>query len=200
MHSNSTRDALARFETMIGMGMPNLSDKNIREMIARALDLVIQVDRLADGSRRLLAVTEVVGMEGSVVTTQDIFVSRDPRTIGTSKLREEGQPAPPGMFLQKFRRFRDRSLRAELADYAPWLRQAGWRVRYEALVTSATTMEGLALYLGVPYVAGAFDELPGLTRTWTGQPSDYRTIWTPEVEHAWNHEGGLELLKVWGYR
>jgi pilus assembly protein CpaF len=74
VHSNSTRDALARMETMIGMGMPNLSDKNIREMMARALDIVIQADRLPDGSRRVLAITEVTGMEGSVVTTQDIFL------------------------------------------------------------------------------------------------------------------------------
>jgi len=74
VHSNSTRDALSRFETMIGMGMPNLADKNIREMIARALDVIIQVDRLADGSRRLLAVTEILGMEGDIVTTQDLFV------------------------------------------------------------------------------------------------------------------------------
>ncbi len=74
VHSNSTRDALARMETMIGMGMPNLGEKNIREMMARALDLVIQADRLPDGSRRVLAITEVTGMEGSVVTTQDIFV------------------------------------------------------------------------------------------------------------------------------
>ena len=80
VHPNSTRDALARFETMIGMGMPNLSDKNIREMIARSLDVIIQVDRLSDGSRRMLALTEVVGMEGSVVTTQDIFVF-DQRTV-----------------------------------------------------------------------------------------------------------------------
>jgi len=74
VHSNSTRDALARMETMIGMGMPNLSDKNIREMMARAIDVIIQVDRLPDGSRRVLAITEVTGMEGSVVTTQDLFV------------------------------------------------------------------------------------------------------------------------------
>ncbi|MFZ5482450.1 MAG: CpaF family protein [Myxococcota bacterium] len=80
VHSNSTRDALARFETMIGMGVPNLSDRNIREMIARALDVIIQLDRLSDGSRRLLAVTEVVGMEGNVVTSQDIFVF-DQRTV-----------------------------------------------------------------------------------------------------------------------
>jgi pilus assembly protein CpaF len=74
VHANSTRDALARIETMIGMGMPNLSDKNIREMMARALDLVVQLDRLPDGTRRILGITEVTGMEGSVVTTQDIFV------------------------------------------------------------------------------------------------------------------------------
>lgn len=76
VHANTTRDALSRFETMIGMGMSNLADKNIREMIARALDIIIQVDRLADGTRRLLAVTEILGMEGDIVTTQDLFVFR----------------------------------------------------------------------------------------------------------------------------
>jgi pilus assembly protein CpaF len=80
IHSNTTRDALSRLETMVGMGMQNLSDKNIREMIARAIDVIVQLDRLPDGSRRIMAVTEVVGMEGSVVTTQDIFVF-DQRTI-----------------------------------------------------------------------------------------------------------------------
>ncbi len=74
VHSNSTRDAVARMETMIGMGMPNLSDKNIREMISRAIDLIIQADRLADGTRRVLAISEVTGMEGNVVTMQDVFV------------------------------------------------------------------------------------------------------------------------------
>ena len=73
VHSNTTRDALSRLETMIGMGMPNLSDKNIREMMARALDIVLQLDRLPDGTRRVVAMTEITGMEGSVVTTQDIF-------------------------------------------------------------------------------------------------------------------------------
>jgi pilus assembly protein CpaF len=80
VHSNSSRDALARFETMVGIGMPNMSDKSIRETIARALDLILQVDRLPDGSRRILSVTEVTGMEGPVITTQDIFVFEQ-RTI-----------------------------------------------------------------------------------------------------------------------
>jgi pilus assembly protein CpaF len=87
VHANTTRDALARFETMIGMGMPNLADKNIREMIARALDIIIQVDRLSDGSRRLLAVTEILGMEGDVVTTQDLFVFRQSGVDDDGKVR-----------------------------------------------------------------------------------------------------------------
>ena len=73
VHANSTRDALSRVETMVGMGMENTSDQRIREVIARALDLVVHLDRLPDGSRRLMAITEVLGMEGSVITTQDIF-------------------------------------------------------------------------------------------------------------------------------
>ena len=80
VHSNNTRDALARFETMVGIGMPNMSDKSIRETIARALDIIIQLDRLPDGTRRIMAVTEVTGMEGPVITTQDIFVFEQ-RTI-----------------------------------------------------------------------------------------------------------------------
>ena len=73
VHSNSARDGLSRIETMVGMGMPNLDDRHIRETIARSLDLVVHLDRLVDGSRRLMSVTEVVGMEGPTVTTQDIF-------------------------------------------------------------------------------------------------------------------------------
>ncbi len=87
VHANTTRDAVARFETMIGMGMPNLADKNIREMIARALDLIIQVDRLSDGTRRLLAVTEIQGMEGDVVTTQDIFQFKQSGVDDDGKVR-----------------------------------------------------------------------------------------------------------------
>ena len=73
VHSNSPRDCLARFETMVGIGMPNMGDKAIRETVARALDLVIQANRLSDGSRRVLSITEITGMEGTVITTQEIF-------------------------------------------------------------------------------------------------------------------------------
>jgi len=74
VHANSTRDGLSRVETMVGMGMANLTDQRIRELIARALDLVVHLDRLPDGSRRIMGITEVLGIEGTVITTQDIFV------------------------------------------------------------------------------------------------------------------------------
>ena len=73
VHANSPTDALARFETMVGIGMPNMGDKSIRETIARALDLIVQQARLSDGSRRIIGVTEVIGMEDEHILTQDIF-------------------------------------------------------------------------------------------------------------------------------
>ncbi len=87
VHANSARDCLARFETMVGIGMPNMSDKAIRETIARALDVIVQVDRLSDGSRRILSVTEVTGMEGPVITTQDIFVFEQKTIDENGKVR-----------------------------------------------------------------------------------------------------------------
>jgi len=74
VHANSSRDALSRFETMVGIGMQNMSDKAIRETIARALDLIVHQDRLPDGTRRCISVTEITGMEGNIITCQDIFV------------------------------------------------------------------------------------------------------------------------------
>lgn len=87
VHANNTKDALARFETMVGIGMPNMTPMAIRETIARALDLVIQQQRLVDGSRRVLAITEVTGMEGSVITTQDIFVFQQENVDENGKVR-----------------------------------------------------------------------------------------------------------------
>ena len=87
VHANSARDALARFETMVGIGMPNMSDKAIRETIARALDLVVQQARMPDGSRRITSVTEVTGMEGAIITTQDIFVFEQTGVDGNGRIR-----------------------------------------------------------------------------------------------------------------
>jgi pilus assembly protein CpaF len=72
-HANSPRDAIARIETMTMMAGYDLPVRAIREQISSAVDLIIQVDRMRDGSRKVINITEVVGMEGDVVTLTDIF-------------------------------------------------------------------------------------------------------------------------------
>jgi len=74
IHANSPRESLSRLESMITMGGFNLPSKTIREMIAGSIDVVIQAARLRDGSRKITHVTEVLGMEGDVIITQDIFL------------------------------------------------------------------------------------------------------------------------------
>ncbi len=73
VHANSPRDALSRVETMVMMAGMDLPSKAIREQISSAIDLIIQQTRLKDGTRRLVAISEVVGMEGDVITLQDVF-------------------------------------------------------------------------------------------------------------------------------
>ena len=74
LHANSPREALSRLESMITMGGFSLPAKTIREMIVSSVDVIIQAARLRDGSRRITHVTEVLGLEGDVVITQDLFV------------------------------------------------------------------------------------------------------------------------------
>ena len=74
IHANSARDALTRLETMVLMAGITIPERALREWICSALDLIVQLTRLSDGTRRVVAVSEIVGMEGTVITTQDIFV------------------------------------------------------------------------------------------------------------------------------
>jgi pilus assembly protein CpaF len=74
IHSNSPRDSLSRLETMLAMANLNLPDKAMRQQIASAINVVIQVSRLSDGCRKLIQISEIVGMEGDVITMQDIFM------------------------------------------------------------------------------------------------------------------------------
>ncbi len=73
VHANSTRDALARLETMVLMAGYDLPARAIREQIASALNLIVQIERSRDGSRHISHLTEVVGMEGEIITLQDIY-------------------------------------------------------------------------------------------------------------------------------
>jgi pilus assembly protein CpaF len=76
VHANSPRDALSRLETMVAMSALNIPDGAVRRQIASAIDLVVQVTRLSDGTRKVTNLAEITGMEGDVVTMQDIFVFR----------------------------------------------------------------------------------------------------------------------------
>jgi pilus assembly protein CpaF len=73
IHANTTRDALARLETMVQMTGMRLSDRAMRQQIASAVNLVIQVARLTDGTRRITSISEITGMEGETITMQEIF-------------------------------------------------------------------------------------------------------------------------------
>jgi pilus assembly protein CpaF len=76
IHANTPRDALSRLETMVAMTSLNIPDTAIRRQIASAIDVVVQVSRLSDGTRKVLNLTEITGMEGDVVSMQDIFTFR----------------------------------------------------------------------------------------------------------------------------
>ena len=73
IHANSTRDALGRLETMVQMTGMRFSDRAMRQQIASAVNLVIQVARLTDGTRRIVSISEITGMEGETITMQEIF-------------------------------------------------------------------------------------------------------------------------------
>jgi pilus assembly protein CpaF len=74
IHANSPREAISRIEVMLGMANASMSVRAIRQQITSAVDLIIQVARFSDGTRRVTYITECVGMEGEMATTQDIFL------------------------------------------------------------------------------------------------------------------------------
>jgi pilus assembly protein CpaF len=91
LHANNPREALTRMENMIGMASVNLPSKAVRTQIVGAVNLIVQVSRMRDGVRRVTHVTEIIGMEGEVITTQDLFTfefqgeSREGTLIGQYK-------------------------------------------------------------------------------------------------------------------
>jgi pilus assembly protein CpaF len=76
IHANTPRDALGRLETMVAMASLNIPESAIRRQISSAIDVVVQVSRLSDGTRKVVSLAEITGMEGEIVTMQDIFVFR----------------------------------------------------------------------------------------------------------------------------
>lgn len=118
LHANSPREALSRLESMITMGGFSLPSRTLREMIVSSIDVVVQAARLRDGSRRITHVTEVMGMEGDVITTQDVFlydiVGEDPsgRIIGRHRSTGIGRPR----FWERARYFGEEARLAQALD------------------------------------------------------------------------------------
>ena len=106
IHANSARDACGRIENMIGMSGIELPLKAVRANISSAIDLIVQVSRMSDGMRRMTSITEVVGMEGDVITLQDIFTFKRQATDNTGRII--GRYSATGIrssFTEKFRQW-----------------------------------------------------------------------------------------------
>jgi pilus assembly protein CpaF len=96
IHANNPRDALARLETLVMTAGVELPHRAIREQISSAFDLMVQISRLVDGSRRVTHVTEVLRMESDVITLQDIFVAKPPDEEIVTQVRGTRLLAPLG--------------------------------------------------------------------------------------------------------
>ncbi|WP_232628089.1 CpaF family protein [Methylobacterium sp. Leaf118] len=120
LHANSPRECLARIESMITMGGFSLPSRTLREMITGSIDIVIQAMRLRDGSRRITHITEVMGMEGDVIITQDLFVydvlgeDANGRLIGRHRSTGIGRPR----FWERARYYGEERALAEALDAA----------------------------------------------------------------------------------
>jgi pilus assembly protein CpaF len=88
VHANAPRDALSRIETMIAMGATNMPEKALRQQIASAIQIVVQQSRMSDGTRKVTSVSEITGMEGDIITMQEIYafekvgVTQEGKVIG----------------------------------------------------------------------------------------------------------------------
>jgi pilus assembly protein CpaF len=126
LHANSPRDAMARLETLVLMAGMDLPLRAIREQAASAIDLIIQISRLRDGSRRITHVTEVHGMEDNVIVLQDVFVFD--YSAGVDKEgRFLGQAAPTGVRPRFSERFEDHGITFDLDNLDPRRTGAGDR-------------------------------------------------------------------------
>jgi pilus assembly protein CpaF len=92
IHANSPRDALARLETLVLMGGIDLPVKAIRQQVASAINIICQLNRLRDGSRKVTAISEIVGMEMEIITMQDIFVLEQKGATPDGKVIAEFKP------------------------------------------------------------------------------------------------------------
>jgi pilus assembly protein CpaF len=127
VHANAARDALSRIETMVLMAGFDLPVRAIREQIASALDIVVHVSRLRDGARRVLAISEVVGMESDIVTMQDVAVYRMQGVDAKGNVR--GRFESTGVQPVCLKRFEEMGIAFDLASLHGEKEEAAWAAR-----------------------------------------------------------------------
>ena len=115
VHANTPRDALARLETMILMAGGNLTQRAMRQQISSAINLVLQVQRFSDGVRRMVNFSEIVGMEGDVITMQDLYVFK--QTGLTAEGKVLGEFVPTGVRPNFIERLESMGLGVDLASF-----------------------------------------------------------------------------------
>ena len=116
IHANSPRDALTRLETMIAMGELNLPERAVRHQISSAINVIVQVSRMPDGSRKIMSISEVTGMEGPIITTQDIFVFQRAGYDANNKV--VGTFRPTGIRPKFLERLESYGIRLSADDFA----------------------------------------------------------------------------------
>ena len=117
IHANSPRDALSRLENMVGMANANLSARAVRQQIASAITVVIQIMRLSDGSRKLVSLQEVTGMEGEIISMQEIFVFK--RSGVNAEGQVTGKIVATGVFPQFDQRLKEFGVSVPESIYDP---------------------------------------------------------------------------------
>jgi hypothetical protein len=124
---------------------------------------------------------------------------RNPRNILVSWLRFTGQPVTQGMLIEQMQTFEGEGIAAAGAKYTPYLTDpAVLCVHYEELwQDGGATVAQIASFLGVPVLDDCYDNIPGLTVSWTGSPSQWQDHWTDIVDAAWKEHGGEELEAAW---
>lgn len=115
IHANNPREALSRLETMVLMAGMDLPVRAIREQIAGAIDLIIHMARLRDGSRKVMQIAEITGMEGDVITMQDLFVFEHEGFDEMGRIR--GRLKPTGLRPKCYERFLERGIRLPLSIF-----------------------------------------------------------------------------------
>ena len=173
VHANTPRDALSRIETMIAMGATNLPERAMRQQIAAAIQIVIQQSRMSDGTRKVTSISEITGMEGDVITMQEIFTVREARG---EPGRQGDRPVP------RHRRAAEGLRAAQGGGHPPAAghvrRRDGGAVMVVAILVVLAFVVGVGVVLGVYTASRQAAAAAWSSGGWTRGSRKCRSRWT----------------------